>query len=336
MKANRFLNLGWSLLMSGVIVSALLWGCGYSPLTFAQVLIENTWMSSTGVLLLLTKTSLMILTGLAVVIPYRAGLFNIGGEGQFLLGGLAAAVVGAVPLAGIGFGHWMLCLGVGMVVGSFWAAIAAWFRTRRNVHEVIVTIMLNFIAFEFVNQVTYEYFSAGKEASRTPYIMESAHLPLLFRWGNAHTSIGIVLACLIAVGFSLWLSRTWGGFSVRAVGTNPRACTYAGFSVGKVHGWSLILGGACAGLAGAIETTGISHTFYGRFTGGTGFDGIAVAFLALCEPWATIPAALMIATLRVSDRALQFEMGIPKEVVFMVEGILIICIAIFTRRQRHD
>ena len=196
--------------------------------------------------------------------------------------------------------------------------------------------MLNFIALNFVNQLTFGTFNAGAGSSRTNFIHSSAKLPLLAQAGSTELSLGILLAVLLAVIFSLYLSRTWDGFRIRAVGINPTASTYSGISAQRAYWLSMLLGGGCAGLAGAVQTLGMEYTFYARFVGGSGFDGIAVAFLALAEPWATVPASLFLATLRGSDRVLQLDLALPREFVFILEGILIICIAVFMRKRPEE
>jgi len=333
---KRIAPLIFSLMTTAAVVALFLWICGYSPWTAFHILAASAFNSWNGFLLTLTKTALLILTGLAVAIPYRAGLFNIGGEGQLYWGGLAAAILGTMPLAALGPLHWIACLLAGTLCGALWGGLAAWLKTRRGVHEVISTIMLNFIAFHAVNELTAGVFSAGPGTSRTDFIRTSAQLPPLFVRGGAQTSWGIAISIAIALLLSWGLRRTWPGFALRAVGSNSAASSYAGIACGRVRLYAMLLGGGCAGLAGAMETAGATHTFYERFAGGAGFDGIAVAFLALCEPWGTIPAALAIAALRASDRSLQLEMGIPKEIVFMLEGLLIISLAVFTRRSRYD
>ncbi|MEW6236461.1 MAG: ABC transporter permease [Candidatus Omnitrophota bacterium] len=333
---KRIAPLILSLAATAAIVSLFLWICGYSPWTVFYTLATGAFNSWNGFLLTLTKTALLILTGLAVAVPYRAGLFNIGGEGQLYLGGLAAAILGTMPLAAMGPLHWIACLLIGSLCGALWGGLAALLKTRRGVHEVISTIMLNFIAFHAVNELTAGVFSAGPGTSRTEFIQASAQLPTLLVRGGAQTSWGVAISFVIALLLSWGLRRTWPGFELRAVGNNPAASSYAGIACGRVRLYAMLIGGGCAGLAGAMETAGATHTFYERFTGGAGFDGIAVAFLALCEPWAVIPAAMAIAALRASDRSLQLELGIPKEIVFMLEGILIISLAVFTRRRRYD
>lgn len=316
-------------------LSLFLWMSGFSPVATVQTVLSSTWGSPGGRIQTLNKTALLILTGLAVAIPYRAGLFNIGGEGQMLAGALAATFVGWLPLSLLGPVHWMACLLIGAAAGFAWGALAGLLLTKRGIHEVISTIMLNFIALQCVNEITFGVFNAGSGASRTPYIKESAFLAELYGGIGAPLTCGILISIVFAIVSSLWLQRTRGGFELRAVGENTEASRYAGISVSPIQWRSFAIGGAFAGLAGAVEVTGVSHAFYARFSGGMGFDGIAVAFLALCEPWATIPAAFALATIRSADRALQLELGLPKEIVFVVEGVLVIAIALVTRRRSH-
>ncbi|MGC9328114.1 MAG: ABC transporter permease, partial [Candidatus Hinthialibacter sp.] len=230
----------------------------------------------------------------------------------------------------------LVAVAAGLLGGALWGWIAAVLKNRRGVNEVISTIMLNFIAFQFVNELTFGAFNAGEGASRTAFVRESARLPVLAASGASDISSGILLSIAIAAALSWILYRTWFGFSLRAMGDNSTACRYAGISAARMYRWAMLIGGGCAGLAGAIQVTGIDHTFYARFSGGYGFDGIAVAFLSLCEPWAAVPAALVIATLRAADRTLQLDVNLPKEMIFLLEGVLIVCIAVFTRRRDAD
>ncbi|MDP8244564.1 MAG: ABC transporter permease [Candidatus Hinthialibacter antarcticus] len=335
MNARRLLRFGVLGVAVAGLLALLLWLTGYSPFQTVQTIFASTWGSPSGRVQVLNKAALLILTGLAVAVPYRAGLFNIGGEGQMLLGGLAAAFVGWLPLSMFGPLHWTACLVIGAVAGACWGALAGCLRTWRGIHEVISTIMLNFIALQCVNEITFGVFNAGGGASRTPLVLGSAHLPSLAAGASSPLHCGVVIAIVVAVGGSVWLHRIRSGFQLRAVGENPDASRSAGMPVSRIQWSAMAIGGGFAGLAGAIETSGMTHAFYARFSGGMGFDGIAVAFLALCEPWATVPAALALATLRSADRSLQLELGLPKEIVFVVEGVLVIVIALLLRRRSH-
>jgi simple sugar transport system permease protein len=333
---QKLLPLAYALLTSFVILSVGLLLCGYSPITFTKVIIQSTWLSPRDILTVLNKASLFILTGLAVVIPYRAGLFNIGGEGQMYIGAITAAVIGTLPLAFLGKLHLVICVLAAILASCIWAWFAAWLRSARGVHEVISTILLNFTAFYLVNELTFQWLLAEPGSSRTAFVLPSAELPVLAEFRAASLTSGIICSMMIALLFSVLLYFTWHGFAIRSVGENPEASEYSGIHVSKIQQLAMILGGACAGMAGAIESLGINKTFYARFDGGTGFDGIAVAFLALCEPWAVIPSALFLATVRSADRALQLEMNIPKEIVFVVEAVFVISIAIWFKKSKSQ
>lgn len=336
MNAPRFLRIALTGAAVTGLFASLLWLSGFSPIQIIQTMLSSAWGSPTGRVQVLNKAALLILTGLAVAVPYRAGLFNIGGEGQMLMGALAAAFAGWLPLSMFGPLHWMVCLAVGAIAGACWGALAGCLRTWRGIHEVISTIMLNFIALQCVSEIAFGAFNAGGGASRTPLVLDSARLPALMTQASTPLTCGVVIAIVVAVCASVWLARMRGGFQLRAVGENPNAARNAGMPVSQIQWSAMALGGAFAGLAGAIETSGMTHAFYARFAGGMGFDGIAVAFLALCEPWATVPAALALATVRSADRSLQLELGLPKEIVFVVEGVLVIMIALLMRRRSHD
>lgn len=336
MNWRRFGSLAASLGLTLAIISLLLLISGRSPLTFFTVLYQGSIGSASGFLLVLSKMSLLILAGLAVVIPYRTGMFNIGGEGQMITGGLAAAVIGAWPLQSLGPLHMIFCLLCGTLVGALWGGLAAWLKNARGIHEVIGTIMLNFIALQIVNELALGPFNAGPGTSRTALMLKSSFMPEMLRLGNSNVTWGIVISILLAIGLHWILYCSWPGFHWRAVGSNPEAAAYSGISVRRARLTAFLIGGGCAGLAGAMQSAGIDHTFYMRFVGGAGFDGIAVAFLALNEPWTVIPSSLAIAVLRAADRALQLDAALPKEFVFMLEGILIVCIAILTPRRNYE
>ncbi len=336
MRMKRLSSLILAMGMALLLLSLFLWINGYPPARVFMALITSAWGSPTGLILLGTKATLLILTGLAVALPYRAGLFNIGGEGQLSMGALAAVALGVQPWNALGPLHGVLCVAAGCLGGALWGGLAAGLKSRRGIHEVITTIMLNFIAFQVVNELTLGVLNAGPGSSRTAMIAGSARFPLLYTQGAAQLTAGILVSIGLAAGLSGMLYRTWFGFHLRAVGENPTAAAYAGIAVPRIHQRAMWVGGGCAGLAGALQVTGIDYTLYARFGGGYGFDGIAVAFLGLGEPWATIPAALLIATLRAGDRALQLDWNVPREMVFLLEGLLILCIALFTRMRSHE
>ncbi|MFH1743134.1 MAG: ABC transporter permease [bacterium] len=308
---------------------------GFSPIEAFDILIRSSWGSPAGLELLLKKTVPLILTGLAVIIPVRAGLFNIGGEGQLYLGGICAAIVGALNLGVPRCPHILLAVGAGVCAGAAWGGFAGYLRAKRGVHEVISTILLNFIALYLVNYLALGPLSAGEGVGRTAFIRPTAELWMIPFAENAVISFGFFISIACALLCHGLLYRTGIGWSTRALGENPTAAQYGGISVTAYTIGLMALAGGLAGLAGALETCGIHRSFYARFGSSYGFDGIAVAFLARAEPWAVIPAALFLSTLRTADADLQFELGIPKETVLILEGVLIVLIAILHQHERR-
>ncbi|MCA0438422.1 MAG: ABC transporter permease [Actinobacteria bacterium] len=297
---------------------------GVNPTYAYTSLFQAAWFSSDGILRTLQKATPLILTGLAVAIPLRVGLFNIGAQGQLILGGLASAWVGYRFLDLPGIVLVPFAIAMGMAVGAFWSWIAGVLKAQRNVHEVISTIMLNSIAAGLV-----DYFIAGpfKEPGqilpRTPEIAEQAMLPDL-----GIVPVGFPLAVALAALVAWVFARTTLGFRFTTVGENPSAAGYAGMKLGRTITLAMLIAGALAGLGGAIETLGVTHRYESGFNAGLGFDGITIALLARGNPLGTIPAALLVGTLRAGASNLQFETGIQPEVVDMLLAITLLLVSI--------
>jgi len=315
------------------VAALLLWGAGYSPFEAFRVIIRSSWGSPAGLELLLLKSMPLILTGLAVIVPMRAGLFNIGGEGQLYLGGVVAAYIGSQVFP-IGL-HIVAVIALGMCAGGLWGALAGYLKAKRGVHEVIGTILLNFIALHLVNYLVLGPLSTGQGVVRTAYIQSTAEMWRIQVAENCSISGGLFIALLCAFLCQGLLYRTPFGWNTRALGENPVASRYAGIPVARYTIVLMGAAGALAGLAGVLETSVIHRSFHARFGPGYGFDGIAVAFLARGEPWAVIPAALFLSTLRTADADLQFELGVPRETVLILEGVLIVLIAVLHQVERR-
>lgn len=297
---------------------------GVNPTYAYTSLFSAAWLSPDGILRTLQKATPLILTGLAVAIPLKVGLFNIGAQGQLILGGLATAYVGyryaALPPALLV----VLALLVGVLVGSLWAAIAGLLKATRNVHEVISTIMLNSIAAGLIDYfISGPMKEPGQTLPRTPEIAASAALPDV-----GIVPIGFPIAVLLAVAVAWLLARTTLGFRFRTVGENPHAATYAGMNLARTTVLAMVLAGAFAGLGGVIETLGVTHRYESGFNAGLGFDGITIALLARGNPIGTIPAALLVGTLRAGASTLQFDTGIQPEVVDMLLAITLLLVSI--------
>jgi ABC-type uncharacterized transport system permease subunit len=240
-----------------------------------------------------------IFAGLAVALAFKGGLFNIGAEGQLALGAVAAAWVG-YALPGVlhvslpAVVHLPLTIGAGMLAGALWGAIPGWLKARTGGHEVINTIMMNYIA---LNTVSFLLNGPMKDpnpenvSARTPQIAAGARLPAIFPGFRFHW--GFILALVMAVLAWWFLWKTTRGFEIRTAGANPDAARYAGISVARIIVLSMTLSGMLAGMAGAIEVTALNFRHELGFSTGYGFDAIAIALLGKSHPLGVVLAAIL-------------------------------------------
>jgi len=276
---------------------------------------------------LFTATPL-ILAGLAVAVGFRTGLFNIGVRGQMFIGGLFALWVGLhvelPPLL-----HIPLAVVAAIIGGGLWGGIAGLLKARTGAHEVITTIMLNFIAAFFVLFAlkTSVFQAAGSEQAQSAPILESARLPPIFG-GQYRVSIGILIA-LGAVLFVHWLLfKSTIGFEFRAAGFSPSASTYAGMNVALLYTLVMFISGGLAGLAGATMTQGLPpYTVTSNFPGAIGFDAIAIALLGRSHPYGVLTAGLLFGALIAGGRTMQAAAGVSVDLVIVMQALIIIFIA---------
>ena len=311
-----------SVLLAFGIGALLIWQQGVNPFEAYWVLFSNALGTPEGLMRTMEKSTPLILTGLAVTVGLRAGLFNIGAQGQLLMAAVGAAWAGyafTMPLVL----HIPFALAFGMLCGAAWASIAGVLRAYRNVSEVITTIMLNSIAIALVDWLASRPLKEpGQPLTRTPKIAETAAIPHL-----GDIPLGFVLAILVALFFGWFLMRTTAGFRFNTVGLNASAARYAGISVRGTIVLAMAVSGALAGLGGSIETLGVTGRFEPAFNAGLGFDGITIALLARANPIAAIPAAILVGTLRAGAAALQFETGIEPEVVDVILALTLLFVA---------
>ncbi|HUV94878.1 MAG TPA: ABC transporter permease [Anaerolineae bacterium] len=267
-----------------------------------------------------------IFAGLAVAVGFRAGLFNIGVEGQIGIGWIAAVVVG-FSLTGLPwFVHLPLCILVGAAAGGLWASIAGFLRARTGAHEVITTIMLNYISFRLSEWLLCGPLEFTKGTCRTKEIAESAYLPRFLSHPVA-LHWGFVLA-LGATALAAWfLFRTTWGYELRTVGANPNAARYGGMSVTRTWVLAMFLSGCLAGLAGVSQGLGITHNAALGFQAGYGFDAIALALLGKSNPLGVLAAAIIFGVLRAGSARMQSVAGVPTEIVQIVQALVIVFIA---------
>jgi len=281
----------------------------------------------------LVRATPLILAGLAVSVAFRAGVFNIGAEGQLLAGAAAATAVALATSASVGRASLLLALVAGAFAGAAWAGIAAWLRHRFAVLDVISTIMLNFVA---LNAVGWLVRGPLQEPTRiypqSSSLQAAARLPRLLPDARAHW--GLVLA-LLACALVWWmLARTAAGFRLRAAGANPWAARSAGLiDVGRVTAGAFLLSGALAGIAGASEVTGVTFALYENLSPGYGYTAIAVALLARLHPAGVVATGILFGALEAGATAMQRDAGVPSVVVAVVEAALILAVVALERMR---
>ena len=301
---------------------------GQAPGDVWRTLLEGTWGNSYGFGQVLYKATTLTCTGLAVAIGLRAGLFNIGAEGQLAAGGFAAGLVGLLLPTGTPMLVALpLCVLAALAGGGAVGGVTGVLRARFGAHEVIVTIMMNFIVLALLN-----YFVSAKlhvpETLHTPEIHAGSVPRLSAAFDAFHGSAAnwtIVIVLLAAAVTWIFLFRTRAGYELRAVGLQPEAAEYAGIRAGRVWFNALTASGALAGLGGINFVLGYKHYYEDGFTGGAGFLGIAVALVGRNNPAGVVLAALFFATL--SQGGLAINAMVPKQIVEVLQGIVIFAVA---------
>ena len=317
-----------ALLLAAVVGDLLILSFGQSPGAVYRLLLDGTWGNAYGFGQVLYKATTLVFTGLAVALGLRAGLFNIGAESQLAAGGFCAALVGLLLPPGIPA---LLCLPVYVLAaalgGGAVGAVPGWLKARFGAHEVIVTIMLNFIVLALLNYLTSTRLHVPDTLHtaeiRSGQLARLADLSPAFQGSAAN--MAIVLAVLAMIGLWWFLFRTRRGFELRAVGLQPQAAEYGGIDVGAVTWRALALSGAIAGIGGLNYVLGYKHYYEEGFATGAGFLGIAVALVGRSHPLGIGLAALLFATL--SQGGLAVNALVPKQMVDVLQAVVILAVA---------
>jgi general nucleoside transport system permease protein len=267
-----------------------------------------------------------ILLGLAVAVGFMTGLFNIGAEGQFYIGAITAAVVGT-SITNLPFlPHVLVTLTAGAIGGMIWGAIPGFLKARFGAHEVINTIMMNYIAVKTVDYLVKGVFrDPTSSLDRTPLVLETARLPIWVAGTRLHFGFWIAIAAVFVIWW-LMFKTTWG-FQLRTVGASHGASRYAGMNVGRSIVVAMAIGGMLAGIAGTGEVIGLNRYLPAAFSSGYGFDSIAVALLAKSNPIAIIPAAFLWGGLRNGAGLMQVRAGISRDLIDIVQALVILFVA---------
>ena len=276
----------------------------------------------------LVSAAPLIFTGLGVALGFRAGLFNIGGEGQVLAGGLFGGFVGFSLHGLTGFVELPLALLAAFAAGAFWGFIPGILKARTGAHEVITTIMLNYVAIYLTYYLLSTQFfqRPGRTDPISKFIDPAASFPSL-NGINLRLHLGVLIAVAVAVAVYLLLWRTTLGFEFRAVGANPVASRTAGIGVARVTVLAMSLAGGLAGLAGADVILGVQYSVAPGFSSGLGFDGITVALLGRGNPAGVVAAAILFGGLRAGSVQMQAATSTPVDLVQVIEALVILFVA---------
>jgi len=275
----------------------------------------------------LVATAPLILTGLSVALAFKAGLFNIGAQGQFIAGAIGASWVGFnfnLPIVL----HAVTAIAVAILFAGIFGGFVGFLKARTGAHEVIVTIMLNYIAgyFLFWLLSTPEFLRPGRLDPLAPEVLENARLPRLFG-SDLRANVGIIIALIVAALIWWLLNRSTWGFRFRAVGANSAASKTAGISVQRVTTSVMFIAGALAGLGGAVQVLGSEYAMTSGIGGSFGFDAITVALLGRATPVGTVFAALLFGALRAGGRTMQSSTETPLDLVLVIQALIVLFIA---------
>jgi general nucleoside transport system permease protein len=324
-------NLAMALIVSAIVLLIV----GHDPAQVLGLLIKGAFGSRAGLSYTLYYTTTFVFTGLAVAVAFHGGLFNIGGEGQALIGGLG------VGLAALGLSAhlpaWLMLpvmVAAAMLFGMLWAAVPAALQAWRGSHIVITTIMFNFLAAALMGYLLVGVLKEpGNMAPESSAFGDSARMPgfhelmawLGVDWPKTPLNLSVLLALLAAVGVYLALFKSQPGYALRAVGFSPEAARYAGIAPRQQIMRSMMLSGALAGLVAVNELAGVQGRLLAEFVAGAGFAGIAVALIGRNHPTGIVLASILFGALYQGGAELSFEIpGFSRDMVFTLQGLIVL------------
>jgi ABC-type uncharacterized transport system permease subunit len=313
-----------ALAIAAILGAILVMALGENPIEVYWLLISGSLVGLPNILVTLQMMTPLLFTGLAVAISFRAGLANIGAEGQMLVGALCAGIVGyAVDLPAIL--HVPLCIAAAFAGGMAWAAIPALLRVKLGVNELVVCLMMNPIALLLTGYFATHVLKAPGPTNKLPDVLASARLSTFSFYSQVNT--GLILALVLCVVLAIVNARTVRGFEWKIIGLNPKFAFYGGIDVPRRALNVFLLSGGIAGLAGAEQVMGQFGAYYDNFSPGYGFDGIAVAMLAQFHPIGVIFSAFLFGALNSGSGVLQMMTGLTKHLVQVLQFIVVLVLA---------
>jgi len=308
-----------------IISAGMIMASGVSPIVAYVALVQGAVGSIASFANTCVRTSPLLLAALGVAIGFKAGMLNVGPEGQMYAGAAAATAIGLISFSTSSWIHLIICIFAGFLGGVVWALIPAYLRAYKDVSEVVITLMLNYIGIYFVSWLVHEpklLFEKGAAYPQSPLIMKSARLPILIKNTNLHA--GILLGVFFAILLYILLQHTSFGFKIKMVGENPVAARYAGINVKKYLFTAMLISGGFGGLAGAVEILGLKLRLFDLFVSGVGYETIAVALLANCNFIGTIFSAFFFGALKAGATKMQIVSGIETSMALVVLSLALI------------
>ena len=316
-------------LIAGAVMLLLL---GVNPFVAYSALIQGAFGSPNSIADTFVKATPLLLVGAGICIAFRGGVINVGGEGQLVVGALAATIAALYLDTLPGWLLISICLVLGFLAGAAWGAIPGALKAYLSVNEILTTIMLNAIAIQLMNYLLSGPLMDPIQVTEGSFIPQTARFPIsvdLPRLVPTRLHAGVLLAVIVAILVWLLLWRTTIGFRIRAVGLSPKASRRAGIRVERYAMLALVLSGALAGLAGAVQVLGVNHRMFtdgsaAGFTGSAGFNGIVAALFGQLHPIGTIPASFFFGALIVGANKMQRVTQVPTSMIIALNGLLVI------------
>jgi len=312
-----------AVVLAFAVGALLILAVGVDPLNAYGALFRAALGSRDGLAETLLRTIPLALCGLGVALAFRGGIFNVGAEGQLYLGGVAA---GAIGVAGAGWPAYLLlpAMATGaMVVGAMWSGLAAWLKLKFRADELITTIMLNYVAIDFVSYLLHGPLKDPNSAlAQTARLSADARLPVILSGTRLHAGIALVLAAVVSAHLYLW--RRTGGFRLRVVGLNARAAENAGMNVRKTAWFGFLICGVLAGLAGFTEVSGVQRRMIENLSPGYGYTAIIVALLGQTNPVGVLAAAFLFAALQIGATTMESAAGVPSTLAIVIQGLVVL------------
>ena len=339
MKGRTFFVLLTALVGALVIGAIFILLAKSDPIRAYKVMLTGPFSSSFGITETLVRTTPLLLTGLGIIISFRCGVLNIGGEGQILIGAIASAGIALAFPNLPGLFLFPLVLISGALAGGIWGAIAGVLKARLNVNEILSTVMLNQIAAQLYLLLIRGVLIDPQEVAYGTGVPQTALVPdvvwLTRLIPGARLNTGFILAIVLAILVYYLLMRTTVGYRLRAVGAGPAAAQYAGINVPFYMALSMFLAGGLAGLAGTVEVLGVHHRALEDISAGYGFSAIVAALFGRLHPIGIIPASILFGSLILGADMMQRAVSIPAAIVMVIQGFVILFVVasdVFIRR----